>query len=44
MNEELDELLRAADGCAPPGFDARVLRHIAAMPRPRRRARWRTLT
>ena len=43
MNEELDELLRAADGCAPHGFDARVLRHIAAMPPPRRRALWCTL-
>lgn len=43
MNEELDELLRAIDVAAPPGFEARVMRHIASLPLPQRPARWITL-
>ena len=43
MNEELDDLLHAANGGAPPGFDAQVMRHIAALPLPQRPVRWRTL-
>ena len=43
MNEELDDLLRAADGAAPPGFAAQVMRHIAALPLAQKPARWRSL-
>lgn len=41
--DPLDQLMLAADGGAPPGFDAQVMRQIAALPLPQRPARWRTL-
>ena len=43
MNDELDALLRQAGGGAPADFNARVMRHVAAVPLPQRPPRWRTL-
>ncbi len=43
MNEELDDLLHAVDGAAPPDFEAQVMRRIASLPLPQRPARWSTL-
>lgn len=50
MNDEfddLDHLLHAAEGGAPPGFAAQVMRQIAALPQPlplqQQPARWRRL-
>ena len=42
--DEIDLLLRDADGAAPADFNAHVMRRIAALPLPQRRLRrWRLL-
>jgi hypothetical protein len=42
-DDELDALLRAADGGATADFGPRLMRELALQPLPRRPARWRTL-
>lgn len=43
MNDELEDWLRSVDERATVGFEAQVLRRIAALPSPQQPARWRTL-